>query len=75
MNKIKLSIKQKDYNSAHNKFFKSITSDKNDLENIFKSYNYSLITWKIDDQKKLRLKSLKQITLLYLVPLRFIIML
>ena len=52
MNKIKLSIKPKNYNGAYNKYFKSITADRNDLENIFKSCNYSLITWKIDEKEK-----------------------
>ena len=52
MNKIKLSIKQKDYEGSHNKYFKNVMADKNDFENIFKSYNYSLITWKIDVEKK-----------------------
>ena len=52
MNKIKLSIKQKDYEGSHNKYFKSIIADKNDLEDFFKSFNYSLITWKIDEEKK-----------------------
>jgi hypothetical protein len=35
MNKVKLSIKQKNDIGAFNKYFKSITVDKNDLENIF----------------------------------------
>jgi hypothetical protein len=52
MNKIKLSIKKKDYDGSHNKYFKSISADKDDLENIFKTYNYSLITWKIEEEKK-----------------------
>ena len=44
MEQIKISIKQKDYEGSHSKYFKSIYAVKNDLENIFKSYNYSLIT-------------------------------
>ena len=52
MNKIKLSIKEKDYDGSHNQYFKSVIADKNELESIFKSHNYSLITWKIDKTKK-----------------------
>jgi hypothetical protein len=52
MNKTKLSIKEKDYEGSHNKFFKTIVADRKDLENISKSNNYSLITWKIDEEKK-----------------------
>jgi len=52
MNKIKLSIKQKDYEGSHNKYFKSIFAEKNDLEDFFKSFNYSLITWTTDETRK-----------------------
>jgi len=52
MEQIKLSIKQKDYEGSHNKYFKSQIVDRNDLEDFFKSNNYSLITWKIDNKKK-----------------------
>jgi len=52
MNKINISIKQKDYEGSHDKYFKSQIVDRNDLENFFKSYNYSLIKWKIENEKK-----------------------
>lgn len=52
MNKIKLSIREKDYEGSHNKYFKRIIAELDDLEGIFKSFNYSLITWKIDNNKK-----------------------
>ncbi len=52
MEQIKISIKQKDYDGSHNKYFKSLTVQRNDLEDFFKTFNYSLITWKIDNNKK-----------------------
>ena len=52
MEQIKISIKQKDYEGSHNKYFKSLTVLRNDLEDFFKTFNYSLITWKIDNKKK-----------------------
>ncbi len=52
MNKINISIKPIDYNGSHNTHFRNVVVDKSDLENIFKSYNYSLITWKVDEEKK-----------------------
>ena len=52
MNEVKLSIKGKDYNGSHNKYFKSIVVDRESLKNISVSSNYSLITWKIDEKEK-----------------------
>jgi energy-coupling factor transporter ATP-binding protein EcfA2 len=51
MEQIKLSIKEKDYDGSHNKYFKSLTVLRNDLEDFFKTFNYSLITWKKDEAK------------------------
>ena len=51
MEQIKISIKQKDYEGSHNKYFKSLIVQRNDLEDFFKTFNYSLITWKIDNKK------------------------
>lgn len=52
MEQIKISIKRKDYDGSHNKYFKSQSVLKDDLENYFKRFNYSLITWQIDNKKK-----------------------
>ena len=52
MEQIKISIKQKDYEGSHNKYFRSLNVQRNDLEDFFKTFNYSLITWKIDNKKK-----------------------
>ena len=51
MEQIKISIKQKDYEGSHNKYFKSLIVQRNDLEDFFKRFNYSLITWKINNEK------------------------
>jgi len=49
---IKISIKPKNYEGSFNKYFKSLTVMKDDLEDFFKTFNYSLITWKIDNKEK-----------------------
>ena len=52
MEQIKISIKQKDYEGSHNKYFKSLIVLRTDLEDFFKTFNYSLITWEKDEIKK-----------------------
>lgn len=52
MEQIKLSIKNKNYVGSGNKYFKSLIAQRNDLEDFFKRFNYSLITWKIDNKKE-----------------------
>ena len=52
MEQIKISIKQKDYDGSHNKYFKSLIVERNDLEDFFKTFNYSLITWTKDEKRK-----------------------
>jgi len=54
MEQIKISIKQKDYDGSHNKYFKSLNVQRNDLEDFFKTFNYSLITWKSITRKKIK---------------------
>lgn len=52
MEQISISIKEKDYDGSHNKYFKSLIVLRDDLEDFFKTFNYSLITWTIDNEKK-----------------------
>ena len=52
MEQIKISIKQKDYDGSHNKYFRSLIVQRNDLEDFFKTFNYSLITWTKDEKRK-----------------------
>ena len=52
MEQLKLSIKKKDYEGSHNKFFKSISVEREKLEYFLKKYNYSPITWKINKKKE-----------------------
>jgi DNA polymerase III delta prime subunit len=52
MEQIRISIKQKDYDGSHNKYFKSFIVLRNDLEDFFKTFNYSLITWTKDETKR-----------------------
>jgi len=52
MEQIKISIKEKDYDGSHNKYFKSLIVLRTDLEDFFKTFNYSLITWTKDETKR-----------------------
>jgi len=52
MEQIRISIKQKDYDGSHNKYFKSLIVLRTDLEDFFKTFNYSLITWTKDETKR-----------------------
>ena len=49
MNKINISISCKTYEARDASYFNNISIDIDKLENIIKSYNYSLIKWKIDE--------------------------
>ena len=49
MNKINISISRKTYEARDASYFNNISIDIDKLENILKSYNYSLIKWKIDE--------------------------
>jgi len=49
MNKLNISISRKTYEARNASYFKNINIDIDKLENILKSYNYSLIKWKIDE--------------------------
>ncbi|MBT8387327.1 MAG: hypothetical protein KJO12_07930, partial [Ignavibacteria bacterium] len=49
MNKINISISRKTYEARNASYFNNISIDIEKLENILKSYNYSLIKWKIDE--------------------------
>ena len=49
MNKINISISRKTYEARNASYFNNIRIDIEKLENILKSYNYSLIKWKIDE--------------------------
>jgi len=47
MNKINISFSRKTYEARDASYFNNISIDIDKLENILKSYNYSLIKWKI----------------------------
>ena len=52
MEQIRISIKQKNYEGSLNKYFKSLIVLRTDLEDFFKTFNYSLITWTKDETKR-----------------------